>query len=151
MFQLIYQSQARHPFSTEQLAALLRRARPYNHAERITGLLLYTFDGRFLQVIEGDETTVRHLYYDKIARDPRHHHCTVLGEGPVAHRAFPDWGMGFRAAQAADLEKIVGYFNLTDGRFLLPRAHNMPADILLLLLRFVAEYNDAPWQEETSS
>ena len=148
VYQLLYQSQARQPFSPAQLAALLRRARAYNQAERITGLLLYTPDGRFLQVVEGDEAAVRGLYYDKIARDPRHHRCAVLGEGPVSHRGFPDWGMGFRAAKNDDLQKIVGYFDLVDGRFLLPRAHNIPSDLLFSLLRFVAEYDAAPGREE---
>lgn len=148
LYHLIYQSQAHRLFTTAQLAALLRRSRPYNQSERITGMLLYTADGRFLQVIEGEEDAVRHLYYDKIACDPRHGDCVVLGEGPIGHRSFPDWGMGFRPAKDVDLQQIVGYFDTANGRFLLPRAHNMPSDMLLLLLRFVAEYDGTPEREE---
>ena len=135
VYQLIYQSLARQPFSTAQLTAQLRRWRLRNHAARITGLLLYTDDGhRVLQVLEGDEAAVRRLYYDKIASDPRHHYCRVLREGPTPRRSFPDWGMGFRAAAGTDLQRIAGYFDLEDGGFLMPRAHNLPSDVLLLLL-----------------
>jgi len=152
VYQLIYQSLARQPFSTAQLTAQLRRWRLRNHAARITGLLLYTDDGhRVLQVLEGDEAAVRRLYYDKIASDPRHHYCQVLREGPTPRRSFPDWGMGFRAAAGTDLQRIAGYFDLEDGSFLMPRAHNLPSDVLLLLLRFVAEYDEAPWREEPAA
>jgi len=75
-------------------------------------------------------------------------HGAAGDETAVPHRSFPDWSMGFRAPQKADLQKIVGYTNLKDGRFLQPRGRHLPSNILLLLLRFVAEYNDAPWQEE---
>lgn len=152
VYQLIYQSLARQPFSTTQLTAQLGRWRLRNHAARITGLLLYTDDGhRVLQVLEGDEAAVRRLYYDKIASDPRHHCCRVLREGPTSRRSFPDWGMGFRAAARTDLQRIAGYFDLEDGSFLMPRAHNLPSDVLLLLLRFVAEYDEAPWREEPAA
>ncbi len=149
VYHLIYQSQALRPFTTAQLVALLRRSRPHNHAAHITGLLLHTAsEQRFLQVIEGDEATVRHLYYNKIARDPRHCGCVVLGEGPTEHRNFPDWGMGFRPLNDADLRRIVGYFDISDGRFLLPRAHNIPSGVLLEILRFLAGYDEEPWREE---
>ncbi|WP_161599652.1 BLUF domain-containing protein [Hymenobacter nivis] len=151
LYHLIYQSQAKRLFTTTQLAAALQRWRPANHAERISGMLLCTPNGRFLQVIEGEEAVVRHLYYDKIAHDPRHSNCEVLGEGPIGHRNFPDWGMGFRPAQDVNLQQIVGYFDTANGRFLLPRAHNMPADMLLLLLRFVAEYDAEPGRDKPSN
>ncbi|AWM31666.1 BLUF domain-containing protein [Hymenobacter nivis] len=150
LYYLIYRSQTQRLFTTAQLAASLQRWRPINHAKRITGMLLYTAtaNGQFMQVIEGEKAVVRHLYYDKIARDPRHHDCEVLGEGPTDHRSFPDWGMGFRPAQDIDLQRIIGYFDTENGRFLLPRAHNIPADMLLLMLRFVAEYDGTPEREE---
>ncbi|MGI4883332.1 MAG: BLUF domain-containing protein [Janthinobacterium lividum] len=140
---LIYQSRAQGLFTTAQLAALLRRAWAHNQAGRITGGLPYTADGRFLQVIEGQEIAVRHLYYDKIAHDPRHGNCELLGEGPIGHRSFPDWGMGFRPAKDVDLQQILGHFDTNNGRFLLPRA----TDVLLVLLRFVAEYDGLPGRE----
>ncbi|OGX90692.1 BLUF domain-containing protein [Hymenobacter coccineus] len=146
LYYLMYQSQAERPFTTAQLAAALQRWRPANEAVRISGMLLCTDDGRFLQVIEGGEAAVRHLYYDKIACDPRHGHCEILGEGPINRRSFPDWGMGFRPANDVDLQQIVGYLDTANGRFLLPRAHTMPTDMLLMLLRFVAEYDHTPGQ-----
>lgn len=91
---------------------------------------------------------MRGLYCGRIACGPRHHSYPVLGEGPVDHRRFPNRGMGCRAAKNDDLQKIVGCFDLVDGRLLLPRAHNIPSDLHFLLLRFVAGHTAAPWREE---
>ena len=61
LYQLIYQSQSLVPFEKEEIVTLLARCRAYNTTHNITGLLLYTLDGRFLQVLEGEESIVRSL------------------------------------------------------------------------------------------
>ncbi|MGY3087583.1 hypothetical protein ACVWYF_000609 [Hymenobacter sp. UYAg731] len=99
LYQLIYQSQSLVPFETPELVALLTQCRANNLRDGITGLLLYTPDGRFLQVLEGSPEAVRRLYHQYIAVDPRHFSCRVLSEGYCPHRAFADWRMGFRVAQ----------------------------------------------------
>jgi hypothetical protein len=53
LYHLIYESQVTRPFSKPELVNLLQQARQFNEANGITGLLLYTPDGRFLQVLEG--------------------------------------------------------------------------------------------------
>ena len=58
LYQLIYQSQSLVPFEKEEIVALLAGCRAYNATHNITGLLLYTPDGRFLQVLEGEESIV---------------------------------------------------------------------------------------------
>ncbi|OGX91757.1 BLUF domain-containing protein [Hymenobacter coccineus] len=105
---LIYQSQALGDFNEPALAALLRRGRAHNQEHNISGVLLHTADGRFLQVLEGPKTAVRHLYYHVILSDTRHFHCQVISEGPCAQRSFADWTMGCRLAQAADLRTLLG-------------------------------------------
>ena len=107
LYHLIYQSRALVPFEVPELTALLHQSRAYNRQVHITGLLLHTPDGRFLQVLEGKEADVQQLYYQHIQSDPRHHHCQVLGEGPCAERSFADWNMGFRVAQAHDLHALL--------------------------------------------
>ncbi|WP_223650597.1 BLUF domain-containing protein [Hymenobacter psoromatis] len=108
LYHLLYQSQALGEFDEAALAALLRRGRAHNQAHNITGVLLHTADGRFLQVLEGPKTAVRHLYYHVILSDTRHFHCQVISEGPCAQRSFAGWAMGCRLARPADLRTLLG-------------------------------------------
>ena len=138
LYQLIYQSRALVPFATPELMALLLQARGYNGARHLTGLLLYTPDGRFMQVLEGDKDAVRQLYCNRILADPRHADCRVLHEGPCAGRCFPQWSMGFRVAQADNLRTLLGYVAPDNLALLVPRPHTCP-ELLALLRDFVAQ------------
>ena len=108
LYHLIYQSQALGDFGAPALAALLQRGRAHNLAHDISGVLLHTPDGRFLQVLEGPKTAVRHLYYHVILSDTRHFHCHVITEGPCARRSFAGWAMGCSLAQPDDLRTLLG-------------------------------------------
>jgi hypothetical protein len=113
LYQIIYHSLASDDgMSPEALAALLRQARAYNQAHRLTGLLLYANRTKeFVQVLEGPRDEVQQIY-QKIAGDPRHKHAFVLHEGEAAGRMFPDWRMGFAWANPQDLRATTGYFPL---------------------------------------
>ena len=113
LYHVIYHSLATGAgMGPDGLAALLRQARAYNQAHRLTGLLLYAADSReFVQVLEGPRDEVTRIYH-KIAQDPRHKHAYVLHEGPADGRMFPDWRMGFAAADASALRATTGYFPL---------------------------------------
>jgi hypothetical protein len=137
LYHLIYQSQAMGEFGAPELAALLRRGRAHNQAHGISGVLLHTVGGRFLQVLEGPQTAVRHLYYHVILSDTRHFHCQVLGEGPCARRSFAGWTMGCRLARPADLRALLGEAP-PDGLGLLHRPYPRP-QLLTLLEAFVAQ------------
>ena len=54
MISIAYSSSAAVPFSEGDLLELLTRSRENNTAKGITGLLLFK-EGKFLQVLEGDE------------------------------------------------------------------------------------------------
>lgn len=136
LYHLIYQSQAVAPFSDAELAALLSWSRTYNRQIRVTGLLLHAPDGRFLQILEGEDADVRQLYYEHILSDPRHHECLVLGEGNCAERSFADWSMGFRVAQADDLHALLQSGALNSPTLLGPKPTIRP-ELLELLLEFV--------------
>ena len=136
-YHLIYQSRAWEPFDAPALTALLLQARVFNRQHHLSGLLLHTPDGRFLQILEGDEAAVRALYYDRIVHDPRHRRCRVLGEGPCAERSFADWNMGFRVANARELRALLAA-GLPAAPALFGMRPRLRSELLQLLLDFVA-------------
>jgi hypothetical protein len=87
------------------LQDLLVWSRSYNAQRGLTGLLLYS-ETQFVQVIEGDESAVRHLY-DRIRQDGRHHHVTTLSEGPEPHRWFADWQMAAGYLESITLRQLL--------------------------------------------
>ncbi len=112
LYHIIYHSLASGDgISPEGLFDLLRQARAYNQAHRLTGLLLYAADTKeFVQVLEGPRDEVARIY-EKIAQDERHKHAFVLHEAVANGRMFPDWRMGFVATDLNDL-RTTGYFPL---------------------------------------
>jgi hypothetical protein len=106
MFYLIYASAAGKLFSKEQLVDLLAKARPNNAALGVTGMLLYK-DGSFMQVLEGVEAAVRTLF-EKISRDSRHKMISIIHQGNVDERQFPDWSMGFRNLNSPEVQSLPG-------------------------------------------
>ena len=136
LYHLVFESQALVPFETDELAALLKQARAHNQQAHITGLLLHTPEGRFFQILEGEDADVRQLYYQHILSDPRHYKCRVLGEGNCAERSFADWSMGLRVAKAADLDDLLQTGSLNAPTRLGPRPTIRP-ELRELLLNFV--------------
>ena len=143
LYHLLYQSQALTPFDTPALTALLYKCRAFNRAHYLSGLLLHTPDGRFLQILEGEEAVVNALYYDRIAVDPRHHSCRVLGAGACAERSFADWNMGFRVANTEELYALLANDTLTEPVLPASQPHFRP-ELLQLLLDFVANHEYEP-------
>ena len=118
MYFLIYRSVATERPDDAGLLELLKLSREANAAHGITGMLLYQ-NGRYMQMLEGEEAAVRALY-DNIARDRRHHLVTIVASGPVAKRHFHDWSMGFRHMdQVSDLPDYDSYLDaqLAEDRF----------------------------------
>ncbi len=107
MFFLTYVSSATEPFSEEDLALWLAQWRKNNSALGITGMLLYK-DGNFMQVLEGEEGTIRSLY-TRIERDPRNKGNIVLQQEDAEERQFPDWTMGFRDLNSPEVRDIPSY------------------------------------------
>lgn len=115
LLEVIYASAATVPFSKQQLAQLLIKARANNERLGVSGLLLFV-EGSFLQVLEGPAATVDALY-EKISRDERHAETLVLKRSPIEERSFADWRMGFVGLSAKALREVPGFVNfLRDGR-----------------------------------
>jgi hypothetical protein len=143
LYQLLYQSEALMAFDTPELLALLHQCRARNAAHGITGLLLYAADGRFMQLLEGEQTAVHDLYHHRIARDPRHFDCRVLREGPCPERTFDSWAMGFRPAPGQDFGALPGYVAPNDPSLLVARPHTQ-LEFIALLLDFLIEHEPLP-------
>ena len=97
--QLLYVSAAAKAISADDVTDILAAGHRNNPARDITGMLLFTGES-FLQVLEGAPDVVDDTYR-KITRDPRHSGALVLARRPIAHRAFPDWSMGYRGLDRA--------------------------------------------------
>lgn len=93
MFHVIYVSEAARPMSQADLLELLEVSRRRNARLLLTGLLLYA-DGKFMQVLEGKEVSVREVF-DVILQDQRHSNVVTLKLEAKPRRHFPDWTMAF--------------------------------------------------------
>lgn len=134
MIFLIYASSATTPFSQSELHALLEKCHKNNTALGITGMLLYK-EGNFIQLLEGEEETVRRLY-DKIAADPRHRGIIMFLQGTQTERQFPEWSMGFRDLSAEEEIDAPGYSEFLNTRFTGEEFSANPTRAQKLLLLF---------------
>lgn len=91
IWSLVYHSRASGPMSESDLSELQRTAAARNHAEGLTGLMIYD-QGRFFQWLEGPEDSLEKVWIS-IQRDPRHGAIDVLGRHPAPLRCFGDWDM----------------------------------------------------------
>jgi len=115
MISLLYLSSATTQFSDSDLVNLLAEARKNNTQLDISGMLLY-HDGNFLQVLEGPDDQVRHLF-EKISGDERHQSVVKLIDRPIAERQFGEWSMAFRTTADAGLDTFEGYSNFLNNPF----------------------------------
>lgn len=135
-FRLLYRSTDR--MSThgrrEALGALFSQARSNNKQHGVTGALLLGGD-TFVQVLEGEESTVRSLY-ERISRDPRHDDVAVLDSGPVPARLFSRWAMAEVSEDGgSDLPLLAGRGGITEGA---PRRTTPEQEVVLDVMRVAA-------------
>ena len=107
MLSIVYSSTAERSFDDVDLAQLLAQSRTTNEAHGLTGLLVHR-EGRFLQLIEGEEDDVRERMAAILA-DDRHGRIAILMEERITERQFPDWTMSFQQLSSADEDQVPGY------------------------------------------
>ncbi|MGB7409400.1 MAG: BLUF domain-containing protein [Pontixanthobacter sp.] len=91
MQRLIYTSTAEPDTGTADVFDIIATSARKNPAREITGFLIHN-RGRFLQLIEGPETSIDALMSD-LERDPRHNTIRTLDRIAADERWFPDWRM----------------------------------------------------------
>jgi len=104
MYELTYCSLAKPGITPEDIAAILKSAGKNNIQNNITGCLLY-YNHEFLQVLEGEEKTVRDVQR-RIAKDKRHSNVRILSEGAKEERTFHNWTMAFKELSRDDMNNI---------------------------------------------
>lgn len=144
-YQLLYQSYSLIPSEARELTELLASARVRNQHRGINSILLYTPDGRFLQVLEGPREAVRTLYYQRLVSDPRHYNCQVLSEGPSETASFAGCPMSLFPAQAQDLRRLLAPVPVPGAALLVPRPHTRP-ELVELLVEFTRPGDPAQLQ-----
>ncbi|AMJ66057.1 BLUF domain-containing protein [Hymenobacter sp. PAMC 26628] len=117
---VLYRSRAVHPFSEAQLLDLLEQSRAYNEQHDLTGLLCYSRDGHFVQVLEGEAAAV-HAVFARIQRDGRHQQVKVLSDAAGPARMFGDWRMAFARVEAAEFHWLIGYLEAHRRHLVLPQ------------------------------
>ncbi|NND37992.1 MAG: BLUF domain-containing protein, partial [Pseudomonadales bacterium] len=149
VFHVIYVSRACKPLSGADLLDLLKVSRRRNGRLLLTGLLLYA-DGRFMQVLEGKEQSVREVY-DSILADSRHTDIQTLRLQEKEKRHFPDWTMAFGdladlSATEAAVDSGPAANGGSSGRYSDSIALNTPG-----ISRFLEPGFEAPTLREESS
>jgi biotin carboxylase len=116
----------------DELLDILSVSRVNNRKHDITGMLIYG-EGVFIQLIEGDKNIIDQVY-TKISADPRHKNIIKMAEGDLTQRNFPEWEMGFKAANAAELAELGGYIDPTSKEFL---KDTQSSDVINIMRTFI--------------
>lgn len=117
--QIVWISEAKRKYSQEELFALLKKARANNIKHQITGLLLYD-DMSFMQLMEGDRTSVEDIFENRIKPSRLHTRVTLLAHREIEERNFENWSMGFMSSKHRKIQEIPGFrdFSQTHTSFL---------------------------------
>ena len=136
---IIYYSFSKSDISSSELEEILRKAREWNQAHEITGLLIYRFNkifkrGNFLQIIEGSKNSILPTW-ERILADQRHHTITVLENGIFEERNFSAWSMGLKNLNTETLKEVPGFININNDHFW-SNPNNLKPTALELLRNF---------------
>jgi len=121
LIRLVYISRNLLPRAESEAAiqGILAASRRRNPTVGVTGALLFS-DDCFAQSLEGPIAAVEALF-EHIQMDERHDEVVLLEAGPVSHRDFGDWSMGFAghcAEAALRFEALVATPSQSSGRVL---------------------------------
>ena len=93
LIELVYVSSATRDVTEEQLKTILTASRDQNAKVGVSGVLLY-HDGTFFQYLEGTSEAVEQVF-GRISASSLHSGIIELVRGPIDHRNFAEWSMGF--------------------------------------------------------
>ncbi len=111
LIQSVYTSAAIQPMPKSKLYKILVDSRVNNKLADVTGLLVYV-DGKFLQVLEGDQEVITALL-EKISKDQRHKDVKVVYKTGIENRTFNAWQMAYVSPSPIELATWAGLNNTT--------------------------------------
>lgn len=107
LVRLIYLSRAVAPQTAELTASILRAAAAWNAAHGVTGVLCQG-QGTYLQVLEGERSTVTGLY-GRVHADPRHAELQLIHCETIAARRYDGWSMAHVRLSDVDPETRIAW------------------------------------------
>ncbi len=111
LYEALYVSTLASDAPLSVVADIAGKARVFNAAHDITGLLI--FDGlRFCQQLEGPQKTVLSLI-ERIREDPRHTDVEIIHHGAIAERRFRCFALAFTDVDDVD---VLGRISKLDGQ-----------------------------------
>lgn len=134
LIQLVYISAATQLHDDATLTDLMQSSSVRNKSVDITGMLLYC-DGFFIQVLEGEESTVDTVF-SRILKDLRHKDVITILRGPIDERSFAHWSMGFRILALGETKAHPAYAPLFSEGFAVERFVARPGLAVELLSEF---------------
>ncbi|AVI51245.1 blue light sensor protein [Pukyongia salina] len=110
MHTICYVSSARSNITQDELTHLFDFTVENNTLMNITGILLYE-SGKFLQVLEGEESLLKKLFA-KIEVDSRHSNIFVILNKKSMYNIFADYASGFSIVKTKEeLASIESYLD----------------------------------------
>ncbi len=100
ILQLVYTSRSVKPLSDAELLNLLVKARNFNTANAITGVLMCHNDF-FAQCLEGPVVETYGLFR-RIKEDSRHHDVVLVFDELTEQRVFSEWSMGYTGLSTSE-------------------------------------------------
>ncbi len=107
---LIYHSISSASNSQLDLENILEKSRVNNKSKFITGCLICKND-EFVQILEGEASDVLALY-NKIEKDPRHHHVSLITFENIKIRIFTAWNMVYREIPVDETHQLNKHLNI---------------------------------------
>lgn len=137
LYQLDYSSKATNEMMLSHLIGILRQARTKNKLSDVTGLLVF-IDGMFLQVLEGEEGTVKDLM-KKITEDTRHQDIKVIRGSNVEKLTFSNWEIAYTSPSAKKLAIWSGLDDTRTVEEILSSLKNDPEMVPELMVRLLED------------
>lgn len=111
-YAICYVSSVNESLNSDDLQTLFEQTQATKNANNISGILLHNA-GNFLQYIEGEEESIKELYYKHIELDDRHHNAIVLFENRIKDPYFLEYQAGFTSVMHKNsTQKLIAYLQL---------------------------------------
>ncbi|WP_353931412.1 BLUF domain-containing protein [Okeanomitos corallinicola TIOX110] len=139
LYRIIYSSYGKPDLGYHDLRDIMQKSEINNQRDGITGMLCYG-DFVFLQILEGDRTTISNTF-NRISQDPRHHTPELIECRPIKSRIFGVWSMktvNLSDLKSEQVKNLILKYSTSDTM----KPHNMSPKQCLSLMQELAVFYD---------